>query len=170
MKASNKIIKFIAVMMIVAIAASLCACSGRLPFQKKDDRTIEQYQTEAEDLGYYLLRRMFIGDYASIKSYVKSDERERVEEIVTSLDSRLYDEAQVAIVSVYTDEKTHETSVSFRITLSFTNSTSSSICQLSMTPSGSSWKINNGVAFCMDIQNINEIFLEGKKQDEELSR
>ena len=170
MKASNKIIKFIAVMMIVAITASLCACSVKLPFQKSDDRTIEEYQAEAKELGYYLLRRMFIGDYASIRTYVKSDERDRVEEIVTSLDSRLYDEAQIAIVSVYTDDKTHETSVSFRISLSFLTSTSSSICSLSMTPSGSSWKINNGVAFCMDIQNINDIFLEGKKQDEEFSK
>ena len=113
---------------------------------------------------------MFIADYASIKSYVKSDERDKVEEIVTSLDSRLYDEAQVSIVSVYTDEKTHETSVSFRITVTFQTSSTSSICQLSMSPSGSSWKINNAVAFCMDIQNVNEIFLEGKKQDEELNK
>lgn len=169
MKASNKIIKFIAVMMIVTLVAGLCGCSGN-PFVKKDSRTIAEYQAEAKELGYYLVRRMFIGDYASIKTYVKSEERDKVEEIVTSLDSRLYDEAQVEIVSVYTDEKTHETSVSFRITLSFITNTSSSICQLSMSPSGSSWKINNAVAFCMDIQNINDIFLEGKKQDEELRK
>ena len=61
-------------------------------------------------------------------------------------------------------------SVSFRITVTFQTSSTSSICQLSMSPSGSSWKINNAVAFCMDIQNVNEIFLEGKKQDEELNK
>ena len=170
MKASNKIIKFIAVLMIVAMAAGISACSIKNPFVKEDSRTIQEYQAEAKELGYYLVRRMFIADYASIKSYGKSDERDKVEEIVTSLDSRLYDEAQVSIVSVYTDEKTHETSVSFRITVTFQTSSTSSICQLSMSPSGSSWKINNAVAFCMDIQNVNEIFLEGKKQDEELNK
>lgn len=156
-------------MMIVTLVAGLCGCSGN-PFVKKDSRTIEQYQSEAKELSYYLIRRMFIADYASIKSYVNSSEREKVEEIVTSLDTRLYDEAQVAIVSVYTDEKTHETSIGIRITLSFQTSTSSSICQLSMSPSGSSWKINNAVAFCMDIQNVNEVFIEGKKMDEELNK
>lgn len=170
MKASNKIMKFIAVLMIVAITAGVCGCSVKLPFQKKDDRTIEQYQAEAKELGYYLVRRMFIADYASIKTYVNSGERDKVEEIVTSLDSGLYQDADVAIVSVYTDDQTHETSVGFRITLTFMTSSSSSICQLSMTPSGSSWKINNAVAFCMDIQNINDIYLEGKKQDEEFSK
>ena len=151
--------------MIVAMAAGISACSIKNPFVKEDSRTIQEYQAEAKELGYYLVRRMFIADYASIKSYVKSDERDKVEEIVTSLDSRLYDEAQVSIVSVYTDEKTHETSVSFRITVTFQTSSTSSI-----SPSGSSWKINNAVAFCMDIQNVNEIFLEGKKQDEELNK
>ena len=170
MKASNKIMKFIAVVMIVAIAAGICGCSGKLPFMKKDDRTIEDYQAEAKELGYYLIRRMFIADYESVKDYVKKDERDKVEEIITSLDSNLYNDAQIDIVSVYTDEKTHETSVSFRITLSFITSTTSSVCQLSMSPSGSSWKINNAIPFCMDIQNLNETYIEGKKQDDEFTK
>ena len=170
MKATNKIIKFIAVMMIVAIASGLCGCSVKLPFMKKDTRTVQEYQAEAKELSYYLIRRMLIGDYASIKTYLKSEEKDKVEEIVTSLDSRLYDAADIAIVSVYTDENTHETSISFRITLTFQTSTSSSICQLSMKPSGSSWKIENAVAFCMDIQNINDIYIEGKKQDENFTK
>ncbi len=155
-----------AVLMIVVITAGLCGCSGN-PFVKKDSRTIEEYQAEAKDLGYYLVRRMFIADYESIKSYVKKDERDKVEQIVTALDSRLYNDAEVDIVSVYTDEKTHETNVSFRITLRFLTSTSSSVCQMSMSPSGSSWKINNAIPFCLDIQNVNDMYIEGKKQDEE---
>ena len=44
MKASNKIIKFLAVMMIVAIASGLCGCSVKLPFMQKDTRTVQEYQ------------------------------------------------------------------------------------------------------------------------------
>jgi hypothetical protein len=63
MKTSNKVIRSIAILLLIALTACMCGCNGKLPFMKGEEKSREEYQAEAQELSYYLIRRIFIADY-----------------------------------------------------------------------------------------------------------
>ena len=170
MRTSNKICRAIAIILLVALTACMCGCNGKLPFMKGEEKTQEELQDEATELSYYLLRRIFIADYDSVRKYVKSDERDKVEPIITKMDTRLYKEANIEVTTVYTDPKSHETEIEYRITLHFEHTTNSYALQMTMSRSGSSWRLSNALPFCMDMDTINQRFISGKLEDEKNAR
>ncbi|MBP5417404.1 MAG: hypothetical protein J6Y58_07765 [Clostridiales bacterium] len=166
MRGSKRLIRSIAILVLVALTAAICGCNGKLPFMKGEEKTTEEYQAEAQELSYYLIRRIFIADYDSVRKYVKSDERDKVEPIITQMDTRLYKEAEVQLATVYTDPETYETQIEYRITLHFDTTTNSYACQMTMVRSGSSWRLSNAMPFCLDMGRINDKFVNGKLEDE----
>ncbi|MBR3032491.1 MAG: hypothetical protein IKH92_05680 [Clostridiales bacterium] len=166
MRGSKKVIRLIAIVMMVALTAGICGCSGKLPFMKGDSKTLEEYQAEATELSYYLVKRIFIADYDSVRKYIKSDERDKVEPIISKMDTRLYTEADVTIATVYTDPQTKETQIEYRITLHFQKTTNSFFCQMTLTRSGSDWRMSNAMPFCLDMERINEKFADVKREEE----
>lgn len=171
MRSSKKVIRLLAILMIVALTAGICCgCNIKLPFSKGETKTQEELQDEATELSYYLLRRIFIADYDSVRKYVKSEERDKVKPIITNMDTRLYKEAQVEVATVYIDPKTKDTEIEYRITLRFEHTTNSYACQMTMSRSGSSWSLSNAMPFCLDMDMINQKFIDGKLQDEKNAR
>ena len=159
MRGSKKVIRFVAVLLLLAVTAGLCGC-------KKDKRTKDDFQNEATELSSYLVHRMLIADYASVKKYISKDDQSMVEPIITNMDSRLYTDANVEVTMVYTDPATYETEIEYRITIKFERNTNSFYCQMTMTRSGSSWKISNALPFCKDMGMINDTYVNGKQEDE----
>ena len=167
MKGSRKIIRLIAVCLLLAMVAGICGCGKRLPFQKKEEKTQEEYQQEAEELSYYLLRRILIADYDSVRDYIKKDEREDSEPIIRNMDVRLYTDAVVTVQGVQIDPTTYETKIEYRISLNFDKASSTFLLQMVMSRSGSSWKIANALTLCVDMDNLNQVFIAGKTKDEQ---
>lgn len=166
MKTSNIVIRSIAILLLIALTSCMCGCNGKLPFMKGEEKSREEYQAEAQELSYYLIRRIFIADYDSVRKYIKSDERDKIEPIITKMDTRLYKEADIQLATVYTDPQTYETQIEYRITLHFDTTTNSYACQMTMARSGSSWRLSNAMPFCLDMDRINDKFINGKLEDE----
>ena len=170
MRTSNKIFRAIAIILLVALTACMCGCNGKLPFMKGEEKTQEELQDEATELSYYLLRRIFIADYDSVRKYVKSDDRDKIESIISKIDTRLYKEADVEIATVYIDPKSHDTEIEYHLTLHFEHTTNSYALQMTMSRSGSSWRLSNALPFFMDMDTINQRFINGKLEDEKNAR
>lgn len=163
MRGSKRVIRLIAICLMLALTLGVCGC-------KKDTRTEEDFKNEATELSYYLIRRIFIADYDSVSRYISSDDKDKVRPIITNMDTRLYKDAQVSETMVYTDPETYQTEIEYRITLSFDRNTKSFYCQMTMTRSGSSWKLSNAVPFCIDMGTINETYVNGKIEDDNAKR
>ena len=159
MRGSKRVIRLVAILLLLAVTAGLCGC-------KKDTRTKDDFQNEATELSNYLIRRIFIADYASVKKYISKDEQSKVEPIISNMDTRLYKDANIEVTMVYTDPVTYETEIEYRITLKFERNTNSFFCQMTMSRSGSSWKISNALPFCKDMDMINDTYVNGMIEDE----
>lgn len=159
MRVSKRVIRLVAICLMAALMMGVCGC-------KKDKRTKDDFQNEASELSYYLVRRIFIADYDSVSKYISKDDRSKVEPIIRSMDSGLYSDASVEVSMVYTDPQTYETEIEYRITLHFDKNTSSFYCQMTMSRSGGDWKINNALPFCLDMEKINNTYVNGKLEDE----
>ena len=170
MRTSNKIFRAIAIILLVALTACMCGCNGKLPFMKGEEKTPEELQDEATELSYYLLRRVLIADYDSVRKYVKSDDRDKIESIISKIDTRLYKEADVEIATVYIDPKSHDTEIEYHLPLHFEHTTNSYALQMTMSRSGSSWRLSNALPFFMDMDTINQRFINGKLEDEKNAR
>ncbi|MBO4928163.1 MAG: hypothetical protein J5379_07940 [Clostridiales bacterium] len=166
MKVSNTMKRVLTMCLLLAVIVSACGCS-KLPFFRKDSKTKEQYQQEATEAGYTVLKNILSADYESVKPFISSEERDEVEQVVKEMDRRLYSDAQIEIESVYTDEKTYDTNLQFRITLSFETYTTSVMCVMKLTRSGSSWRFKNALPFFSDMRRINDMYIDGKKQEED---
>ena len=165
MQLSNKGRRFIAIGLLLTIVLAFSGCS-KVPFFNSDNKTKEEYQTEATEVAYIALQRMLAGDYENVKTYVDSENRSKVSDVLAGVDPRLANDATIVIESVFTEEKTYDTQVQFRITIAFAKRTTSIMCVMKLARYNGGWRIYNVIPFCSDLSKLNAMYIDGKSEDE----
>ena len=164
MRVSNTTRRIFAIGLLLAIVVAFSGCS-ELPFLNNDKKTKEEYQTEATDLAQNILKKMLYGAYDDVKSYVDSEARSKVSEVITGMAEGLGKDASITVESVFTEDKTYDTQVQFRITLTFAKHTTSVMCVMKLARYNGSWRIYNAIPFCSDLSKLNSMYIDGKAED-----
>ncbi|MBO4473542.1 MAG: hypothetical protein IK020_09930 [Clostridiales bacterium] len=164
MRVSNSTRRITAVALLLAIVLSFSGCS-KLPFFNSDNKTKDDYQIEATELALSVLKRMLAGSYDDVKPYVDSEDRDRVQEVLSGMADGLFKDATITIESVFTEDKTYDTQVQFRITVAFAKHTTSIMCVMKLARYSGSWRIYNAIPFCSDLSKLNNMYIDGKAED-----
>ena len=164
MRVSNTTRRIVAIGLLLAVVLAFSGCS-KVPFFNTDNKSKEEYQVEATELAYNVLKKMLAGSYDEVKAYIDSEDRSKVSTVLGDMDAGLQKDANITIESVYTEDKTYDTQVQFRITLTFNKHTTSIMCVMKLARYSGSWRIYNAIPFCSDLSKLNTMYIDGKLED-----
>ena len=164
MRVSNTTRRIVAIGLLLAVVLAFSGCS-KMPFFNTDSKSKEEYQTEATDLAYNVLKKMLAGSFDEVKPYIDSEDRTKVSTVLQDMDAGLSKDASIAIESVFTEDTTYDTQVQFRITLTFAKHTTSIMCVMKLARYSGSWRIYNAIPFCSDLSKLNTMYIDGKAED-----
>ena len=165
MNTSKTFKKICAVSLILAILMSFCGCSASI--FGGDERTLEEYAKEANDVSQTIIQSILRGDFANIKRYIQSSEEDEVEKMLTGMEDDLRKYAKYTIVSSFTDPKSYATDVQFNVTLVYGEAHASVLCCMRLKRSGGNWIVENGVPITTDLQAVNANFQEELRKENE---